>query len=316
MISIAMCTCNGEKYISDQLISLAGQSCPPDELIICDDLSQDKTVSVIREFMRKSSLNIRLYQNQERLGIVRNFAQALSLCQGEYIGFADQDDVWLPDKLKLSLKRLLEVETAKSVPCLVHTDLQVVDSSLRLLAPSFFQLAGLRPLAGDEGLKNLLVQNYTTGCTMLFNQAAKRIILPLPETAFMHDWWSSLAVAAAGGRIAFVSAPTVLYRQHSDNALGTGGFKPLAGIKKLLAYRQLKKRVRQSVSQVRALRLLLAAKGIDCAVVNCYLANLEAGSRRKILQNWQDGVKMQNPYKNIILYLLLLGEMGRDGEAG
>lgn len=98
-ISVAMATFNGEKYLHDQLISIASQNVAPTEIIVCDDGSSDRTVDILKEFKAKSPITVKIFQNRERLGFGDNFLKAASMCQGDLISFSDQDDVWLPDKL-------------------------------------------------------------------------------------------------------------------------------------------------------------------------------------------------------------------------
>ena len=84
--SVAICTCDGESFIAEQLESIASQSVPVDEIVICDDNSSDNTLSVINDFRRKHrSLSITVFHNRERLGVIRNFEQALRMCSGDII---------------------------------------------------------------------------------------------------------------------------------------------------------------------------------------------------------------------------------------
>ena len=99
-ISVALCTYNGEPFLSAQLRSIAAQDRPPDELVICDDGSSDGSLEVIRGFARCSRIPTRVVVNDKNLGSTRNFEQAISLCQGEIVLLADQDDVWYPYKLR------------------------------------------------------------------------------------------------------------------------------------------------------------------------------------------------------------------------
>src|SRR5215468_7332763 len=123
-ISVAICTYNGARFVREQLASIAAQTRPPDELIVCDDGSKDATVEIINSFARASGFPVQLKINEARLGSTRNFDQALGLCNGEGIAFSDQDDVWLPQKLEMLEKHLMRGAA------LAFTDGEVVDSSL------------------------------------------------------------------------------------------------------------------------------------------------------------------------------------------
>ena len=139
-LSVALCTYNGEKFIAEQLESIARQTVLPDELIICDDRSADQTVQILHEFANKAPFPVSIYHNETTLGVIRNFEQAISLCKGEYIALADQDDVWLPEKIEKSLALIESAQAqyaGEEVPLLVHTDLKVVDQQLKVISESF-----------------------------------------------------------------------------------------------------------------------------------------------------------------------------------
>lgn len=99
-ISIAMCSYNGAQFIKDQLDSLAAQKLMPDEMVICDDGSNDGTVEAIERFIPKAPFPTRLVVNKKNMGVTSNYEQAMAMCKGDVIAFADQDDIWRPEKLQ------------------------------------------------------------------------------------------------------------------------------------------------------------------------------------------------------------------------
>src|SRR6186997_149500 len=99
-VSIAMCTCNGERFLAEQLDSILAQSRPPDEIVICDDASTDGTWALLTTFAPKAPCPVTLRRNDTRLGVIGNFSQAMTLATGDAIALADQDDVWHPMKLE------------------------------------------------------------------------------------------------------------------------------------------------------------------------------------------------------------------------
>ena len=110
MISVAMCTFNGEKYIKNHLLSIINQSCPPDELIICDDCSNDETCNIIEVVLSKWSGKWKLIKNSHNLGFRKNFEQAIRNSNGDIIFLSDQDDVWAKNKIEIIssiLKKIL-----------------------------------------------------------------------------------------------------------------------------------------------------------------------------------------------------------------
>ena len=101
-ISVVLSTYNGAKYIIDQMESLKSQSRAADEVLIFDDCSTDGTVDKVEAFIERNKLyNWRLNKNKDNLGFRKNFMQGIAKCNGELVFLCDQDDVWMPDKIKL-----------------------------------------------------------------------------------------------------------------------------------------------------------------------------------------------------------------------
>jgi len=100
-ISIAMATYNGESFLAEQLDNLAKQTLKPLELVVCDDGSTDDTVAILEGFAALAPFPVSIHRNGTRLGHTENFLKAANLCSGKWIGFCDQDDVWLPNKLEV-----------------------------------------------------------------------------------------------------------------------------------------------------------------------------------------------------------------------
>ena len=98
-ISVAMCTYNGEKYLHQQLASIAQQTRLPEEMVVCDDCSSDSTPEIIEEFARTVPFPVRFFRNPQNLGSTKNFEKAIGLCTGDMIALCDQDDIWMPEKL-------------------------------------------------------------------------------------------------------------------------------------------------------------------------------------------------------------------------
>jgi glycosyltransferase involved in cell wall biosynthesis len=204
-IDILMATYNGERFLREQLDSILGQTC---------------TLSTLEEACRQDPNRIRLvHDSLGRLGAPGNFARLLDLSDAPYIMFSDQDDVWLPDKVRASLAAIRVAEQAfPNLPLLVHTDLVLVDSQLRRLADSFWTVRKVR-LYNTDIRTSVLHDNVVTGCTVMMNRRAKEIASPFPERVRMHDWWVAANVAEKG-RVIPLPVPTVLYRQHETNSLG------------------------------------------------------------------------------------------------
>jgi len=248
-LSVALCTYNGEKFISEQLQSIEGQTVLPDELIICDDNSTDKTIENINVFAKNAPFTVRIYQNNESLGVIRNFEKAILLCQGDYIALSDQDDVWLSDKLEKSMALMKREEAryaAKAIPILVHSDLKVVDQSLGVISESLMHMQKIHNENSEQALKTLLVQNYVTGCTVIINKALKEVATPFHNDIIMHDWWLAL-LAASEGKIAYLGESTILYRQHGENSVGAKKYFSTKNLKKALSFDEMKSQIKKQL---------------------------------------------------------------------
>ncbi|HEX2944788.1 MAG TPA: glycosyltransferase family 2 protein [Clostridia bacterium] len=220
IVTILMAAYNGEKYISEQIESIIDQSYSNWKLVIQDDCSTDNTCIVAADYVQKYEGKIILFRRSKPSGSAKkNFFDMLKYSGTDYIMTCDQDDVWLPDKIKITVNKMIELERLNRVnlPILIHTDAKVVDSELKVLADSLFAYQKLDNRR--DKLNNLLVQNEITGCTMMINRALLEKVKCIPEKAIMHDWWFAL-LASALGRIGYINEPTVLYRQHDENEVG------------------------------------------------------------------------------------------------
>lgn len=218
-ISVALCTCNGEPHLREQLESLRAQTRLPAELVVCDDASQDASVPIVKAFAAHAPFPVHITVNPERLGPARNFEQAIRLCQGEIIALSDQDDVWLPAKLTRLAARLSGPEAAQFVFC----NAVVADDKLRPLGYTHWERLGFHPgerrLAAQRGVFPVLLKHYVAaGAGTAFLAPLREKLLPIPGN-WLYDAWIAL-VASGTGASAIVDAPLQLYRQHPANLLG------------------------------------------------------------------------------------------------
>ncbi len=234
MVSILMAVYNGEKYLAQQIESILAQNFTDWKLVICDDRSSDSSFEIIEKFSDMYPDKIVAYRNEVPTGSAQaNFMNMLKYSDTEYTMFSDQDDVWLPEKIALTLTEMKRMEKAHGdVPLLVHTDMAVVDSDLSEIEHSFMKYCGLN--ARKKTLNYLVVQNNISGCTMMINRALLELVKDAPSTdMIMHDWWFGLA-ASAFGAVGFVNSSTSLYRQHDSNELGAKHYEGLRTFCKLV----------------------------------------------------------------------------------
>ncbi len=239
-----MATYNGDAFLAAQIDSILAQSYPNWRLVIHDDGSSDSTVKLVGDYVARFPERIVMLDDGVVCGGAKNnFAHLMAHASADYIMFADQDDVWLPGKIKDSLVLLLKDEATqgKQAPLAVFTDLAVVDEQLNSIAPSFWAFQNLRPGQLACSIHNLAVRNCITGCTLLMNRSALAVCVPILPVAVMHDWWCGLKILQAGGKLIPLNVPTVLYRQHEDNAVGATQWTPMAVLQKVLRFRQHRK---------------------------------------------------------------------------
>ena len=224
MIDIVLATYNGERFLNEQICSIQacdGYNALINRFIIIDNGSTDGTLKLVELHQQRDS-KIELHLNQSgKTGVQENFSAGLMLTNSEYIMLSDQDDVWLKDKIVLSFNKLkaLEKNAKKEQPILVFTDKKIVDEQLNTLNDSDYEISKL-PKDWHLQTKQLLQRNVASGCTMLFNRQLLNKAMPLPNEAFMHDWWFAL-IASYYGVIALVDKPLILYRQHNSNLIGS-----------------------------------------------------------------------------------------------
>jgi glycosyltransferase involved in cell wall biosynthesis len=239
--SIAMCTWNGEAFLREQLASFSAQTRLPDELVVCDDNSSDDTARIVSDFAATAPFPVHLHVNEQNLGSTKNFERAIGLCRGDIIALADQDDVWLPEKLR----RLEDCFESEPGVGLVFTDAEVVDEELRPLGYRLWQSVGFddaarRLVRGGRVLDVLLPGWTVTGATMAFRAGFRDLVLEIPtDLALIHDGWIALLIASVAG-VSFIDEPLIKYRQHARQQIGAkerkddGGPAGLDGARKAL----------------------------------------------------------------------------------
>jgi len=216
LVSIAMATYNGEKFLSEQLDSIYKQTYKNIEVIVCDDCSTDTTINILEEYKQKYGL--KYYLNEKNLGYVKNFEKVASLCNGEFIAFSDQDDIWLPEKIEILLKNIEN-------NLLIFSDAQVININKEIISNSRYDY-----LSKLENVKPAYYQNFIKknafGCMILINKKLLNHALPFKKE-IGHDNWL-IITATKLDSIIFIDRQLIMYRIHgqnvSDNAFGNNLF--------------------------------------------------------------------------------------------
>lgn len=233
-IDILLATYNGEKYIAEQIESLQKQTFTDWRLLVADDGSTDKTLEIIREMQSKDPRIEFASAHEPFHSSTKNFLYLLEKSTAPYVMFCDQDDVWLPNKIVESFKKLREVEQGGDVPAAIFTDSTVVDADLEVTEPSFLETLYFKPKTYT--LYKSLVNNICQGSTMMLNRALACLVnsVSIPDAYPQHDYWVAV-IALACGRLGFLEKQTLLYRQHANNDVGARHIlTPLGRLKSIL----------------------------------------------------------------------------------
>lgn len=216
-IGIVLATYNGEKYLSKMLDSLVAQTRQADLIIAVDDGSSDRSIEILRQYESKLPLQITpLSQNG---GHRAAFSRALELIRpqltdNDLIALADQDDIWLPQKLDI-----LEKEICEKKVSLIFGDAQVIDGDDKVISQSWRKI---NFIPKELSLKALLTGfTNVTGCMTLFRANLLKRILPIPEGVPVHDQWIALCASIENG-VSAIDVPVIRYRIHGQNAIGLG----------------------------------------------------------------------------------------------
>jgi glycosyltransferase involved in cell wall biosynthesis len=223
-ISVAMCTYNGEKFLREQLKSIASQTRLPAELVICDDRSTDSTVDIIQNFAASAPFPVRFYLNPVNLGgsakgITKNFEKAAKYCTGNLIAFCDQDDVWLPQKLTVMAQAMEEDPELGGV----FADAQLINDKgvskgIRLSETTGMTQSEQERLRRGDVLPVLLSMTKVYGCSLMVDASLLTKILPVPP-----NWWFDAWVAcmvAVHSKLAFIPEQVFSYRIHATQSVG------------------------------------------------------------------------------------------------
>ncbi len=224
-IAILMATYNGEKFLQEQLDSIYRQTCQQFTLYVHDDGSKDQTMEILKQ-NAECHENMLILEYPGGEGAKDNFLGMMRRIESKYYMFCDQDDIWLQEKVEISANRLkgeerhLAEKGLTNTPAIVFSDLKVVDSSLNVIYPSFWKFRRIHP----ECIRNfneLAAGFLATGCTMMFNRAARDVTMQhSAHAASMHDAWVTACTMKHEGIVRAITEPLILYRQHGNNTLG------------------------------------------------------------------------------------------------
>lgn len=219
--SVAMCTYNGEKYIKEQLESILSQSLSIDEIIICDDGSNDKTIAIIEKVQLQYPNIIAVYKNEKNLGSTKNFEKAITICKGDYIFLSDQDDVWKENKVKKVIQYFLNnplTEAVFSNGDLIDDKNEKIKNNTLWNSVFFMENQLKKPINLFKLISSK--RNMVTGATLCIKKEIKELILPFPEIKkYYHDEWIAITIASRK-KLDYISDELISYRIHSKQQIG------------------------------------------------------------------------------------------------
>ncbi|POC14873.1 glycosyltransferase family 2 protein [Vibrio vulnificus] len=234
-VDIILATYNGSYYIEEQLKSLIDQTYSNTHIYITDDGSTDGTLDIVQSVVEKykisNKVSILPFRDNELKGPANNFIYGLSFSKSKYIMFCDQDDIWLNNKIEVQLGDILKLDNTR--PAISFCDASLVDKSLNQIHPSFINSEGFNVDAGIQ-MQNLVFQNITPGCCMIFNDKLRDLFFSSPNRKHivMHDWYLMI-LCSIYGSISYTDSPLMLYRQHGRNQVGASKNLDLSSVSKI-----------------------------------------------------------------------------------
>jgi len=223
-LSIVLATYNGERYLRQQLESLAAQTVSPCELIVSDDGSGDRTIAILTAFAAAAPFPVRVLQHAERIGYACNFLRAIRLCEGDAVAFCDQDDIWRPNKIERCCREFRRAD----VGLVVH-EAEEVDAEL---APCHVRLPGLRRSAVLPKGRVHPRCDWPMGCVMVVRRRVLQEVVRVwpaeharhllrPDTPHLvgHDS-ATYFVARSLAAVSYIAEPLILHRRHANNVTG------------------------------------------------------------------------------------------------
>lgn len=211
MISIALATYNGSKFLREQLDSILAQSMDHFEVVACDDYSTDETLQILEEYANKDP-RFKVFSNKNNLGFKKNFEHILSLCKGKFIAFCDQDDIWEPNHLEILYKNIGENDCIGANSLII--DEKGVSQNKTLLE---YWPIHVMPKNEKELFQHELYSNVIQGTASLIRASLIKQALPIPEDIKYHDYWFAL-VAGLNEKCKYIGDVVLKYRRHSNNA--------------------------------------------------------------------------------------------------
>ena len=303
--SVALCSCNGEKYIHQQIDSILNQTHRPSEIVVCDDGSTDRTPEILAEYQKQYPEIFRIHFNEINLRSVKNFEKAISLCSKAIIFLSDQDDIWAENKAEKIVSFLdnhAEIDVVATNGFCIDENGAVHEKYSLWDAPVFLK----EKEKNIDYFEIILLCNIATGASMAFRAAIKHEIIPFPVLKdYHHDEWIALN-AARKGRFEFLNDKLFYYRTHQEQQVGGVFFdKTEEGKAKLMRFFDLEPTSFSSYK--RLLKRLLRFYEINVIVENKNQGHTFCNTSQSIKERYdalKKEFKNKFPLKSRILFLV------------
>ncbi|WP_449104998.1 glycosyltransferase family 2 protein [Pseudomonas mohnii] len=215
-VTVLMCTYNGERFLAEQLDSIARQTYSEWNVVVSDDGSTDSTLEILSQYSESWGEGKLTVRQGPKRGFAANFMSVTcdEPAESQFYAWADQDDIWQDNKLETALQLLKA--GPRDIPALYCARTELISDSGAVI--------GCSPLFGRPvSFANALVQSIGGGNTMVFNRVARELFQNAGShlDIVSHDWWAYLLVSGAGGQVFYDQSPTILYRQHEANLIGS-----------------------------------------------------------------------------------------------
>jgi glycosyltransferase involved in cell wall biosynthesis len=296
--AVLLCSFNGDRYLEKQLESIACQQGPRVRVYVSDDGSNDQTLTILKRFRaRWGEDHLSIGQGPQRGYVANFFSLTCSRIEADYFAYADQDDVWNPDKLARAIAALSALQ--EELPAIYCSRTRLINEDGK---PS-----GLSPLfKKPPAFANALIQNIAGGNTMVLNRKARDLISAAgPVDVVSHDWWTYLLVTGCGGTVIFDAHPSVNYRQHQNNLIGSSNSWGDRLTRFSMGLRGRKREWNnRHISALQRNRSLLTAENLQILDKFCEARNADLLPR--LFGMWRSGVYAQSAPGNMGLFVATL----------
>jgi len=310
-IDIVLPSCNGARFIRDQIHSIQGNVGYTEyvrKLIVVDDASDDDTLSILHKLAHADPFIEVVSNSGPRQGVKKNIALGLTFSRAPLVMLSDQDDIWKQDKLRKMLHAMEQaIDThGEDTPLLGFSDLEVVDAHLNPVDDSFWHYQGLQPRWADS-FKHLLCQNVAPGCSMVINRPLIDKALPFLPESIMHDW-GLILVARHFGYIFYLDDALVKYRQHGNNQVGAQRLRSAFRDGALNAVKRAHKNVYMLSAQAGSYHAVYGTQNLgsrDIATLRSLKDLPSMNLYSRLAQVFKGTIRKNNLIRNLLLIIVL-----------